>query len=223
MRFHYPVQPGFFFPGEGPQPALGTEVPWLDVGAGTPGTPINVNLKVHWPDSPALPEAERKQVATMKVGDTLVTAKDGLPTINGQCSVDLVYQPGVTDKQTDESFSGFVGNAPDQGPVTYKIWSGDEEVPPITLNWGDELLPVDEGWVDGAATIDDDTFTWTSEFAVYGDAVAMGSRIGFNIGGGAAKEEGAEGRDQPLEPWPGADSRAKEGSSEAENRSAPTG
>lgn len=78
MRYHYPVQPGFYFPG-GSIPAVGTCVPWL---AGGSGTPADVTYTVSWP----------AVVPTMKVGMTLMGATSGLPSIDGQCSVDILYQ-----------------------------------------------------------------------------------------------------------------------------------
>ncbi|MBN2505495.1 MAG: hypothetical protein JXQ71_02255 [Verrucomicrobia bacterium] len=80
MRFFYAVQEGFYFPGPTP-PALGDHVPWLDVRAGTPGTPINITYTVTWPA--LLPE--------LKVGETLVKAKFGLPEIADQVSTEVLY------------------------------------------------------------------------------------------------------------------------------------
>jgi len=82
MQFHYPVQDGFYFPGQTPQ--VGDEVPWLDQGT---GDPVNVEYKVFWP--------AYEDVARMYIGDILVDPKFGLPQINGQCSVDLIYQTSL--------------------------------------------------------------------------------------------------------------------------------
>jgi hypothetical protein len=48
MRYFYPMQPGFFFPGE--SAGGGSHVPLLDLRAGTPGTPIDVHSNTTWPD-----------------------------------------------------------------------------------------------------------------------------------------------------------------------------
>jgi hypothetical protein len=80
MRFFYPVQPGFFFPEANP-PALGTCVPWLDVRAGTPGEPIDIDYTITWPPAPEL-----------RVQETLVKPKFGLPDISSQTSVEILYQ-----------------------------------------------------------------------------------------------------------------------------------
>jgi hypothetical protein len=66
MRFFYKAQPGFFFPGPNPPP-LGSEVPWLDLNAGTPGTPQNIGYTVSWPVS----------VPQLQLGETLVKPKNG--------------------------------------------------------------------------------------------------------------------------------------------------
>lgn len=61
-------------------------VPWLDIRAGTPGTPINVNFDVVWPpNTPVLNWAE-----------TLVAPKRGLPDIEGQNSVEVLYEQPAT-------------------------------------------------------------------------------------------------------------------------------
>src|SRR5690606_15396060 len=67
MRYFYPVQPGFFFPGGDPPP-VGANVPLLDLRAETPGTPINVRFETTWPDD----------VPELRVGETLVKPKNGL-------------------------------------------------------------------------------------------------------------------------------------------------
>ena len=76
MRYFYPVRPGFFFPS-GPRPVESC-VPWLDDFT---TVPADVVFTVKWPDVP-----------TMKVGATLIERSFGLPQINGECSVDLVFQ-----------------------------------------------------------------------------------------------------------------------------------
>ena len=81
MRYFYPVQPGFFFPQTNPPP-VGTNVPLLDLRAGTPGTPINVRYETTWPTN----------VAELRVGETLVKPKNGLPQIAGQSSVEILYE-----------------------------------------------------------------------------------------------------------------------------------
>jgi hypothetical protein len=81
MRYFYPMQSEFFFPGMHP-PAVGASVPLLDLRAGSPGTPIDVRFETTWPEN----------VPELRVGETLVKPKFGLPDIAGQSSVEVLYQ-----------------------------------------------------------------------------------------------------------------------------------
>ncbi|MBE0540504.1 MAG: hypothetical protein IH623_03875 [Verrucomicrobia bacterium] len=81
MRYFYPMQSSFFMPGANP-PIVGASVPLLDLRAGSPGTPINVRFETTWPDN----------VPELRVGETLVKPKFGLPDIDGQTSVEVLYQ-----------------------------------------------------------------------------------------------------------------------------------
>jgi hypothetical protein len=83
MRYFYPMQPGFFFASN--QPPLGASVPFLDRQAGTAGTPINVRFDAIWPN----------MVPELRVGETLVKPKNGLPQIAGQSSVEILYQQSL--------------------------------------------------------------------------------------------------------------------------------
>ncbi|MHB1308596.1 MAG: hypothetical protein ACYC23_16065, partial [Limisphaerales bacterium] len=90
MRYFYPVQPGFFFPGANPPP-VGANVPLLDLRAGTAGIPIDVRYDTTWPT----------EVPELRVGETLVKPKNGLPQIAGQSSVEVLYQQSVAQGQED--------------------------------------------------------------------------------------------------------------------------
>lgn len=96
MRFYYPVLDGFYFPQKYKNAYSGTrdftkaspdDVPWLDGGVSltAPALPVKVQYITKWPD--VVPE--------MQLGDILINAKKGLPTINGQCSVNLLYQESM--------------------------------------------------------------------------------------------------------------------------------
>jgi hypothetical protein len=85
MHYHYAVQPGFFFPGP-VQPEVGSNVPLLDLRAGTPGTPIDVQYATVWPE----------EVPELRVNETLVKPKNGLPQISGQSSVEILYDQATT-------------------------------------------------------------------------------------------------------------------------------
>lgn len=86
MRFFYKVQPGFFFPGTTP-PAVGAEVPWLDLHAGTPGVPRHIGYTVSWPDN----------VPELQFGETLVKPKRGLPGVGDMISAEVIYQQSVSN------------------------------------------------------------------------------------------------------------------------------
>ncbi|HKX60387.1 MAG TPA: hypothetical protein VJS65_01065, partial [Verrucomicrobiae bacterium] len=88
MRYFYPNQEDFFFPGPNPPPP-GANVPLLDLRSGTPGTPINVRYDVTWPTD--LPE--------LRVNETLVKPKNGLPQIAGQSSVEIIYDQSAVRGQ----------------------------------------------------------------------------------------------------------------------------
>jgi len=88
LRYFYPMQNGFFFPGANP-PTLGANVPLLDLRAGTPGSPIDIHFDTTWPVDP--PE--------LRVGETLVKPKVGLPQIAGQSSVEILYEQSVARGQ----------------------------------------------------------------------------------------------------------------------------
>ena len=99
--------------------------------------------------------------------------------------VDLTHEG---DDQVDDNYSGWPDNAPNFGPTTYKV-SGAPEVG-ITMDWGfANIFPVDSGWVAGQVFVDQENFEWGVEMAIYGDEIAAGNQIGFNMGGAAASEE----------------------------------
>jgi len=87
MQYWYTTNESFYWPedlayGDYPRD-LGAHVPWLDMRAGgVPGTPTDILFTVAWPDD----------VPTMKVGETLVKAKLGLPAVAGRLSANILYQ-----------------------------------------------------------------------------------------------------------------------------------
>jgi hypothetical protein len=102
LRYFYPIQPTFYFPSNyfshfpgsvsaTNLPAVGAHFPWLDVAAGTPGSPIDVTYTVHWPTG----------VPQLAVGETLVHAKWGLPEFDGQDSVEIIYQQSLAKGQSN--------------------------------------------------------------------------------------------------------------------------
>ena len=95
-RFYYPAMPDFYFPqaylnkhrNAVPSRVIGVggrDVPWLDGGGvafPTSRNPIDVVFTVRWP----------AVFPTMGVGEILIEARDGLPQIDGQCSVDFIFE-----------------------------------------------------------------------------------------------------------------------------------
>ncbi len=64
-------------------PYSGNEcLPWLDQYAQTPGTPLDYTFNITWPDN----------VPELRVGETLIKPKFGLPNIANQCSVEVIYE-----------------------------------------------------------------------------------------------------------------------------------
>jgi len=85
MRYFYSTNTGlisgiYFPPNHVPAP--GAHVPWLDHRpGGTPGIPSDITYNISWPD-----------VSELRVGETLVKSKGGLPDISSQSSVEVIYQ-----------------------------------------------------------------------------------------------------------------------------------
>ena len=95
MNWCYENQPGFYYPGESPQPALGQEIPFLS-GHGSKGQPQPVTYTISWP----------LNCPKLWVGDTLVKPDQqqvGLPDISDQLSVDILFQQSLPYGATTNS------------------------------------------------------------------------------------------------------------------------
>jgi hypothetical protein len=90
------------------------------------------------------------------------------------------------DTLVDDSWSGWPANAPDKGPVVYKVWEGG-----ITMNWDGGQMPVDSGWARGTVFIDTVNFVWGVEMAIYVPQIGANTQVGFNAGGANASLEQA--------------------------------
>ena len=101
MRFYYPVLPDFYFPQaytdayDGVRTFTGSnpdDVPWLDGGVSltAPAQPVKVQYITTWPAT----------APSMRLGDILIGPKQGLPAINGQCSVNVIYQESTDVTKT---------------------------------------------------------------------------------------------------------------------------
>ena len=97
MQWFYPARADFYFP-EAPHSREGEATPLLDRRPNdTPmGWPTNVRYTVYWPD--LVPEGDLRdqigyaEVPELRVGETLIRPKNGLPAIKGQPSVRIAYQ-----------------------------------------------------------------------------------------------------------------------------------
>lgn len=94
----------------------------------------------------------------------------------------------------DDGWGGAPWNLPDLGPTLYKIYDKG-----ITSNWGGwydwesdtwyPVSPVDSGWAEGNVFVDYDNFVWGVEMKIYLPQIALGTRVGFNIGGASATSD----------------------------------
>jgi hypothetical protein len=87
-RYWYPLQADFFydFNLDGtPEVPVGTCVPWLDRRpGGSAGTPVDITYNITWPVT----------VPTLQIGETLLTAKFGLPDLRNFAAANVVYDQG---------------------------------------------------------------------------------------------------------------------------------
>jgi len=102
LRFHYPVQPGFFFPASSfalfpanvaqtNLPSAGSRFPWLAQRPNaTPGVPTDVAYVISWPAN----------YPTLSVGETVTGTKGGIPNIADQTSVEILYDQALIRKGT---------------------------------------------------------------------------------------------------------------------------
>ncbi len=95
MRFYYKTREGFAWPGHEDVPPVDSIVPYLRPETATGGfegepdssgtASIDIVYRPYWPgDTPG-----------MRLGDTLMTAKEGLPAVRGQSSLQVLYQQSV--------------------------------------------------------------------------------------------------------------------------------
>ena len=85
MRWFYLPDPSFYLPpGE---PVTKGCLAWMDQYAGTPGIPLNVTSQILWPDN----------TAQLSLGETLITAKNGLPTLDAGLGVQVLYQQSLAN------------------------------------------------------------------------------------------------------------------------------
>ena len=110
MRFYYKTQDGFAWPGVEEPPPVGSIVPYLRPhdGSGFTGDPaaketasLDIVYRPVWP----------AETPGMRLGDTLMTPKEGLPAIRGQTSVQVLYQQSVAKDIVAENISAVLHDA----------------------------------------------------------------------------------------------------------------
>ncbi len=91
MRFYYKTQEGFAWPGIEEPPPVDSIVPYLRplTGGGDPAAKETESLDIVY--RPVWPV----ETPGMRLGDTLMTPKEGLPAIRGQTSVSVLYQQSI--------------------------------------------------------------------------------------------------------------------------------
>ncbi|MFC1736164.1 ELWxxDGT repeat protein, partial [Candidatus Hydrogenedentota bacterium] len=124
IRYFYPYKKseyGFFTP-YAPEPADNEGIPWLDREAGeTLGTPTDVTYDIGWPaDLPVL-----------QIGCTLMEPGDkgfdmGLPEIDGQLSVEIIYQQAMAleGKEAVKLIDPLIGRTIDISESPYNMDDG---------------------------------------------------------------------------------------------------
>lgn len=126
MRYFYPNQPGFAYPDWNVAPAIGECTPWLDKYAHAQNAdhalkiPVDVVYTINWPED----------VPELRMGETLVRPKFGLPDITDQVAVRIIYQQ--SNLQNPPKTAAELGNAT-------RLVTAD-------LNWTLSDFPADVKW-----------------------------------------------------------------------------
>ena len=84
VHWFYRAQPDFHFP-TAPHARPNECIPFLDIRAGTPGTPIDVRYDIRWPE----------QIPELRVGQTLTRGGNELPVITGNCSAEIIFEESL--------------------------------------------------------------------------------------------------------------------------------
>ena len=159
---------------------------WDGAWGGVPFPDIESNAKLLWTEDTLFVYAKVEDYAfyfgsdsTAWIGEQIMVGIDG-----------PMYGDPPGEMYAGD-WSGAPWNAPDLGPTVYKIYDKG-----ITCNWGGwwddpnqtwwPIDPVANGWATGTVYVDNDNFVWGVEMKIYVPQIALGTRIGFNIGGAAA-------------------------------------
>ena len=93
IHMYYPNQDGFDFPSLSTTPAVGVPIPWLSELDRTPSSYMLNNKPAKWTWTVTWPTG----VPTMRIGETLTTAANGLPEVWSAKSMAVLWPQGNTD------------------------------------------------------------------------------------------------------------------------------
>ena len=121
MRYFYRTQEGFNFPELlDNQPAVGTVVPYIRANSShspIKGEPLGIRFTPVWPAS--APE--------LRVGESLMMPKYGLPAVRGQTSAEVIYQQSIA-KDAAGALTSVTLHDPTRAKV-YALGSGLTKIP----------------------------------------------------------------------------------------------
>jgi hypothetical protein len=151
---------------------------WDGAWSGHPDPDVTVTAKVMWANGVLYVYARHEDYQNL-----FWNGGGGEQIIVG---VDLPHAGG----ERDGNFGGWVDNMPNLGPVAYKVWRDG-----ITANFqpADSIDVEANGWAAGEVFVNEASFTWGVEMAVYGAQITENGQIGFNIGGATGSLEQAGG------------------------------
>ncbi|MEX0742223.1 MAG: hypothetical protein WD079_05445, partial [Phycisphaeraceae bacterium] len=128
MRFYYKTQEGFAWPGLANAPPVNSIVPYLRP----------VTSEGNFVGNPAAKEAESLDIVYrptwpistpgMRLGDTLMTPKEGLPAVRGQTSLQVLYQQSIASDISAQNISAVLHDSTREKEIPLAD-AGLEELP----------------------------------------------------------------------------------------------
>ena len=104
MQWYYPLQSGFYYPYTdtgGNLVKIGDPVPFQNGGTNHTDPPRDVTYAVSWPTT----------VPVLTIGETLTTARYGLPAVSAMASVKKIYDAGGIDRSVARLFAPYYERA----------------------------------------------------------------------------------------------------------------
>ena len=136
MQFYYKTMSGFAWPGYTNPPPVGSIVPYLlpaNGAGGFVGDPTSSNTaSLNIVYRPIWPEIQNGQpLPTLKVGQTLTTAINGITAVRGQDSVQVLYQQTIATNAAFEAVSQ--SNQPASSIASVVLYDSTvEKISPLT-------------------------------------------------------------------------------------------